>query len=104
MKIKLKKKYKKFINFKMNKKKISIKEKSFLTKTVDAILPFLIGGISGMIGTSVIQPIDMIKVRIQIKSEEIGKSKKVSAIKVIHEIYNNGGIKSFYKGYEFFPS
>ena len=84
--------------------KISRQEKSFLTKTLDLCLPFIIGGISGMVGTSVIQPIDMIKVRIQIKSEEIGKSQKVSTTNVINEIYNNGGLKSFYKGYPFFFS
>ena len=30
---------------------------------------FLIGGLSGMTATSCIQPIDMVKVRIQLKSE-----------------------------------
>lgn len=82
----------------MDQKKLNIKEKPFLTKFLDLTLPFFIGGISGMVGTSVIQPIDMIKVRIQIKSEEIGKSQKVKTKQVINEIYNNGGIKSFYKG------
>ncbi len=40
-------------------------KKAFL----DTIQPFWIGGLSGMIATSVIQPLDMIKVVIQVKSE-----------------------------------
>ena len=39
----------------------------------DAIQPFVIGGLSGCVATSIIQPMDMIKVRIQIKSEELAK-------------------------------
>ena len=34
------------------------------------IQPFVIGGLSGMYATCIIQPIDMIKVSIQLKSEE----------------------------------
>lgn len=40
---------------------------------LDVIQPFVIGGISGCTATSIIQPMDMIKVRIQIKSEELAK-------------------------------
>ena len=40
---------------------------------IDTIQPFVIGGLSGCMATSVIQPMDMIKVRIQIKSEELAK-------------------------------
>ena len=43
-------------------------EKSGLTKFFDTIQPFWIGGFSGMFATCVIQPIDMIKVTIQLKS------------------------------------
>ena len=39
-------------------------------KFLDAIQPFVIGGASGMLATCVIQPVDMIKVTIQLKSEE----------------------------------
>jgi solute carrier family 25 oxoglutarate transporter 11 len=74
------------------------KENAFLTKFLNLTLPFVIGGISGMVGTTVIQPIDMVKVRIQIKSEEVGKSQKVSTTSVIKDIYKTGGIKNFYKG------
>jgi len=43
-------------------------QKSGWTKFVDAVQPFWIGGLSGMLATCVIQPIDMIKVMIQLKS------------------------------------
>ena len=70
---------------------------------------FVIGGLSGMIATSVvsielmirllsqIQPMDMIKVRIQLKSE--AKSANLSPFNVAREIYSKeGGITAFYKG------
>ena len=45
-------------------------EKSGLTKFLDTIQPFWIGGFSGMFATCIIQPLDMIKVLIQLKSEK----------------------------------
>ena len=45
--------------------------------------------------TSCIQPIDMIKVRIQLRSEGGGST---SPINVAKEIYSNGGVKEFYRG------
>jgi hypothetical protein len=38
------------------------------SKILDVIQPFVIGGLSGMFATCFIQPIDMIKLTIQIKS------------------------------------
>ena len=43
-------------------------EKSSKDKLLDAIQPFWIGGLSGMMATCVIQPVDMIKVVIQLRS------------------------------------
>lgn len=43
----------------------------------DAIQPFWIGGLSGMTATSVIQPLDMIKVVIQLKSEDANGTKSI---------------------------
>ena len=45
--------------------------------------------------TSIIQPIDMIKVRIQLRGESKGKT---SPIDVAKEIYHQGGVKAFYRG------
>jgi solute carrier family 25 oxoglutarate transporter 11 len=44
-------------------------EKSSLQKVFDFIQPFWIGGLSGMFATCFIQPVDMIKIVIQLKSE-----------------------------------
>jgi solute carrier family 25 oxoglutarate transporter 11 len=43
--------------------------KSSMDKFLDSIQPFVIGGVSGMFATCIIQPVDMIKVTIQLKSE-----------------------------------
>lgn len=52
-----------------------------------------------MMATCVIQPIDMVKVRIQLKSEQVGRGGKISPFGVISEMLANGrGIGQFYKG------
>lgn len=48
-----------------------------------------------MTATTCIQPMDMIKVRIQLRSESGGST---SPISVASEIYKAGGVKEFYKG------
>jgi solute carrier family 25 oxoglutarate transporter 11 len=63
--------------------------------------PFVIGGLSGMTATCFIQPVDMVKVRIQIKSEQLARSGQkgsVSPFTVMNEIRASHGIKGFYKG------
>lgn len=65
--------------------------------SLDVIKNFAIGGLSAMTATSVIQPIDMVKVRIQLKSE--AKAGNLSPITIAKDIYaNEGGAKGFYKG------
>ncbi|KAM0038627.1 putative mitochondrial carrier domain superfamily [Helianthus debilis subsp. tardiflorus] len=54
------------------------------------VKPFVNGGASGMLATCVIQPIDMIKVRIQ-----LGQG---SAVSVTKEMLKNEGVGAFYKG------
>jgi len=56
---------------------------------------FLVGTLSTMTATSVIQPMDMIKVNIQLKSESGGST---SPFVVAREIKAAGGIAGFYKG------
>lgn len=77
-----------------------------MSSFIDTIQPFAIGGISGMTATCFIQPVDMLKVRIQIKGEEISLAKaagktvsgSVSPISVFKEILSTGGVGAFYKG------
>jgi hypothetical protein len=54
--------------------------KSTLQKTFDLIQPFWIGGLSGIMATCVIQPVDMIKVVIQLKSEAYSKLKNPTKV------------------------
>lgn len=69
------------------------------SKVMDVIQPFIIGGLSGMFATCIIQPIDMIKVTIQLKSEEqVDHKKKISPFAVAREIYAAEGTKGFYRG------
>jgi solute carrier family 25 oxoglutarate transporter 11 len=57
----------------------------------------MIGGISGMIATSIIQPIDCVKVQIQLRSE--GGAKNLSPFTIAKEIYaKNNSVKPFYAG------
>lgn len=58
-------------------------------------LNFLVGSFSGMGATSIIQPIDMVKVRIQLRGEAKGKT---SPFDVAKELYKEGGVKAFYRG------
>lgn len=65
----------------------------------DSILNFVVGGGSGMASTIIIQPVDMVKVRIQVASEQQGKGAKVGPVSVVRDMLSNGkGIKQFYKG------
>lgn len=69
------------------------------TSTTDKLLGFVIGGLSGMTSTCIIQPVDMVKVRIQVMSETLGKGSRVGPVVVIKDMLGNGkGIRQFYKG------
>ena len=59
---------------------------------------FLIGGLTGVIATTLILPFDCIKIQMQLRSET--GEKRVSLITTVKDIYikNNRSIKPFYKG------
>jgi solute carrier family 25 oxoglutarate transporter 11 len=69
-----------------------------MDKFLDSIQPFVIGGVSGMFATCIIQPVDMIKVTIQLKSEEGHGQGSISPFAVLKEIQEKEGIKGFYRG------
>lgn len=73
---------------------------SYWQTILDAIQPFFIGGLSGCFATICVQPIDMIKIRIQIKSEQMGRARgnTISPFTVGKEIYSQLGIRGFYLG------
>lgn len=65
-------------------------EKSATDKFIDGVQPFAIGGLSGMLATCIIQPVDMIKIIIQLKSEELANSKQkgnVGPLQVIKDLH-----------------
>jgi solute carrier family 25 (mitochondrial oxoglutarate transporter), member 11 len=68
------------------------------TPAMRAALPFINGGISGMVATTVIQPVDMIKVRIQLAGEGTHSGPKPTAISVARGIVSSGKLLDLYTG------
>jgi len=60
-------------------------------------LPFINGGISGMVATTCVQPIDMIKVRIQLAGEGLAGG-KATPLSVTREILASGRALDLYTG------
>lgn len=65
---------------------------------VRAALPFVNGGIAGMVATTVIQPIDMVKVRLQLAGEGARGGVKPTPISVTKEILAQGKFGDLYTG------
>jgi solute carrier family 25 (mitochondrial oxoglutarate transporter), member 11 len=67
---------------------------------VDKIRPFVIGGLSGMVATCIIQPIDTVKVRIQIGGENriAGQVTNTNPLSVGRKILAEEGVGALYKG------
>jgi solute carrier family 25 oxoglutarate transporter 11 len=65
---------------------------------VRAALPFVNGGVAGMVATTVIQPVDMIKVRLQLAGEGIKTGPKPSAVSVTRELLASGKAMDLYTG------
>lgn len=63
-----------------------------------AALPFINGGTAGMVATTVIQPIDMIKVRLQLAGEGVKTGPKPTPISVTREILASGKAMDLYTG------
>lgn len=68
------------------------------TPLMRAALPFINGGISGMVATTVIQPVDMIKVRIQLAGEGVSSGPKPTALSVTRNIISSGKVTDLYTG------
>lgn len=64
--------------------------------------PFILGGLSGCIGATVVMPIDTWKVRIQCCAEDQGMKliKDICAhpIEILFYVYDQEGIRGFYNG------
>ncbi|PHH87921.1 hypothetical protein CDD83_8236 [Cordyceps sp. RAO-2017] len=68
------------------------------TPFMRAALPFINGGISGMVATSVIQPVDMVKVRIQLAGEGTSSGPKPTPLSVTRQIVASGKVLDLYTG------
>ncbi|KAI9714149.1 MAG: putative mitochondrial 2-oxoglutarate/malate carrier protein [Candelaria pacifica] len=72
---------------------------SFIRTTwVQTALPFINGGLAGMTATTVIQPIDMVKVRLQLAGEGAKTGPRPSPIQVTREIIASGKFRDLYTG------
>ncbi|KAJ5093892.1 Mitochondrial carrier protein [Penicillium angulare] len=65
---------------------------------VRAMLPFLNGGIAGMTATVVIQPVDMVKVRLQLAGEGAKTGPRPSALGITRDIIASGKALDLYTG------
>ncbi|KAK0382837.1 hypothetical protein NLU13_9932 [Sarocladium strictum] len=68
------------------------------TPVMRAALPFINGGLSGMVATTVIQPVDMIKVRIQLAGEGTAGGPKPTPLSVARGIIASGKVLDLYTG------
>ena len=68
------------------------------TPLMRAALPFVNGGLSGMVATTVIQPVDMVKVRIQLAGEGVAGGPKPTPLSVTREILASGKALDLYTG------
>jgi solute carrier family 25 oxoglutarate transporter 11 len=63
-----------------------------------AALPFINGGLAGMTATCVIQPVDMVKVRLQLAGEGARTGPRPSALGVTRDIITSGKVLDLYTG------
>lgn len=63
-----------------------------------AALPFINGGLAGMTATAVIQPVDMVKVRLQLAGEGAKTGPRPSALGVTRDIIASGKFLDLYTG------
>lgn len=61
-------------------------------------LPFINGGLAGMTATAIIQPVDMIKVRLQLAGEGLSTGPRPSALSVTREVIASGRALDLYTG------
>jgi solute carrier family 25 oxoglutarate transporter 11 len=65
---------------------------------VRAALPFVNGGLAGMFATACIQPIDMVKVRLQLAGEGVKTGPRPTALGVTRDIIAQGKVLDLYNG------
>jgi solute carrier family 25 oxoglutarate transporter 11 len=68
------------------------------TPFMRAALPFINGGLAGMTAPTVIQPVDMIKVRLQLAGEGVKTGPKPTPLSVAKEVIASGKVMDLYTG------
>jgi solute carrier family 25 oxoglutarate transporter 11 len=68
------------------------------TPFMRAALPFINGGLAGMTATTVIQPVDMIKVRLQLAGEGAKTGPKPTPLGITKDIIAQGKVLDLYTG------
>lgn len=68
------------------------------TPALKAALPFINGGLAGMTATTCIQPVDMIKVRLQLAGEGVKIGPKPTPFSVAREVVASGKALDLYTG------
>ncbi|KAG4413409.1 putative mitochondrial 2-oxoglutarate/malate carrier protein [Cadophora malorum] len=77
---------------------IAAKNDFLHTPFMRGALPFINGGVAGMVATTCIQPIDMIKVRLQLAGEGARTGPKPTPLSVTKEIIAAGKVMDLYTG------
>lgn len=62
------------------------------------LLPFINGGLAGMTATAAIQPIDMVKVRLQLAGEGAKTGPRPSPMQITRDIIASGRVRDLYTG------
>jgi len=68
------------------------------SRIIRAALPFVIGGSSGMFATVCIQPVDMVKVRLQLVGEGLKAGPRPTPFSVTKDIISQGRVIDLYQG------
>ncbi|KAI0022833.1 mitochondrial carrier domain-containing protein [Xylariomycetidae sp. FL0641] len=76
----------------------AVKNDFLHTPLMRAALPFINGGISGMVATTCIQPVDMIKVRLQLAGEGVATGPKPTPFTIARDIVGQGRVRDLYTG------
>lgn len=76
-----------------------IETKSFYIREMEAAQPFVCGGMSAILASSVVHPIDLAKVRLQLFKLQHPTAKPPSFPVIISTMIKNEGIKSIYSGF-----
>lgn len=70
----------------------------FNASLLPSILPFINGGLAGIVATTVVQPIDMVKVRLQLAGEGVRSGTRASSLSITKEIISAGKVTDLYTG------